>query len=197
VTAREDACHADGLPILQLADAAAWEAWLERNHADARGAWLKIAKKSSPAETVTYPDVLDVALCFGWIDGQRAPLDEHFFLQRFTPRGRRSRWSQINRQRAEALIAAERMRPAGLAHVDAARADGRWAAAYAPQRSAAVPPDLQRALDRRPRAKAFFETLSGARRYAFIYRVGEAKRPETRARRIEQFVEMLDEGRTL
>jgi uncharacterized protein YdeI (YjbR/CyaY-like superfamily) len=188
---------ADELPILPFASPEAWEAWLERHHASAAGVWLKIAKKGSGEATVTYAEALDVALCFGWIDGQKRPFDERWFLQRFTPRKPRSRWSKVNTDKAAALLAAERMRPAGLAQVEAARADGRWAAAYASQSRAAVPPDLQAALDANPRAAAFFATLRGANRYAILYRVQDAKRPETRARRIARFVGMLERGETL
>jgi uncharacterized protein YdeI (YjbR/CyaY-like superfamily) len=145
---------------------------------------------------VAYPEVLDVAICFGWIDGQRRPHDETFFLQRFTPRGPRSKWSQLNRDKALRLIEEGRMRAAGQAQVEAARADGRWDAAYEPQSRATIPEDLQRELDANPKAKAFFETLRGQNRYAFLFRLADAKRPETRARRLAQFVAMLNEGKT-
>ena len=187
----------DELPVLPFASAAAWEAWLEREHARAAGVWLQIAKKDSGIASVDVGEAVEVALCFGWIDGQVAKHDAAFFLQRYTPRRRRSRWSRINRERAVALIAAGRMRSAGLAQVEAARADGRWKAAYASPRAATVPPDLQAALDANPEAAAFFATLRGANRYAILYRVQDAKRPETRARRIDRFVAMLTRGETL
>jgi uncharacterized protein YdeI (YjbR/CyaY-like superfamily) len=184
------------LPILQFADAAAWERWLAEEHAAARGVWLKIAKKATGIPTVTHAEALVEALCYGWIDGQRAPHDKSFFLQRFTPRRPRSKWSQVNRQKAIELIERGRMQPAGLAEVEAAKGDGRWEAAYAPQSSLTVPEDFQQALDENLAAKEFFATLRGVRRYSFIYRIQDAKRPETRARRIREFVAMLAEGRT-
>jgi uncharacterized protein YdeI (YjbR/CyaY-like superfamily) len=185
------------LAIVQCADDAEWEVWLEANHAESPGVWVKIAKQGSGTTTVAYPEVLDTAICFGWIDGQRKPLDETFFLQRFTPRGPRSKWSQINRGKAEALTAAGRMRDAGHAQVKAARSDGRWDAAYEPQSRATVPDDLQRALDAEPAARAFFETLTGGRRYAFLYRLHNVKTPEARERRIATYIELLREGKTL
>jgi len=187
----------DELPILPFACADDWEAWLEREHNRAPGVWLQIAKKESRIASVTYAEALDVALCFGWIDGQKRSYDATSFLQRFTPRKRASRWSKINTGHVERLTAAGRMRPAGLAQVEAARADGRWEAAYDGQSSATIPPDLQAALDANPAAAAFFATLRGANRYAVLYRVQDAKRPETRARRIERFVAMLARGETL
>lgn len=186
----------DELPILQLPDDAAWERWLEANHSESAGVWLKTARKKAPVTTVTHADALTTAICFGWIDGQRHPYDDTFFLQRFTPRRARSKWSQVNVDKAEQLIAERRMRPAGIAQIEAAKQDGRWDAAYAPQSRATVPEDFQRELDRNPQAKAFFETLKGVNRYAFLYRVQDAKRPETRAQRIEKFVAMLSEHRT-
>ncbi|HEU4702003.1 MAG TPA: YdeI/OmpD-associated family protein [Conexibacter sp.] len=188
---------ADELPVLPFASGQAWEAWLEREHASAPGVWLKLAKKESGIASVTYAEALDVALCFGWIDGQRRAFDATWFLQRFTPRTRGSRWSKINTEHAERLIAAGHMRPAGLAQVEAARADGRWEAAYTGQASATVPPDLQAALDANPAAAAFFATLRGASRYAILYRVQDARRPQTRARRIARFIAMLERGETL
>jgi uncharacterized protein YdeI (YjbR/CyaY-like superfamily) len=182
---------------VELASAAVWDAWLEANHGSADDVWLRIAKKNAAVETVRYPEVLDVALCWGWIDGQRLPLDETYFLQRFVRRRPRSRWSQVNREKAERLIAEGRMRPPGLAEVERARADGRWDAAYAPQSRAEVPDDLRAELEARPAAKAFFESLSSQNRFAIIYRLQEAKRPETRARRLAQFVEMLERGESL
>ena len=187
----------DGLPRIRFASAAEWEEWLERNHAESDGVWIEMAKKGSGIESVRYPEVLDLALCFGWIDGRREALDERFFLQRFTPRRARSRWSRINREKAERLIEAGRMRPAGLAEVERARADGRWEAAYEGQRTADVPDDLRRELDARPKAREFFETLSSQNRYAILYRLQDAKRPETRARRLEKFVAMLEAGETI
>ena len=186
----------DDLPIFEFADREAWARWLRDEHDAAPGVWLKIAKKASGITTVTHPEALEEALCRGWIDGQRAPHDETYFLQRFTPRGPRSKWSQINRDKATKLIEQGRMEPAGLAQVEAAKQDGRWEAAYPPQSSAAVPEDFQRALDENPAAKEFFATLRGTRRYSFVYRIADAKRPETRARRIREFVAMLAEGRT-
>jgi uncharacterized protein YdeI (YjbR/CyaY-like superfamily) len=184
------------LPILEISDQAGWEEWLEQSHDSSSGVWLKIAKKGSPVATVSRPDALDSAICFGWIDGQGAAHDESFWLQRFTPRTPRSKWSQINRDKAAYLIAAGRMRPAGLRAVEAAKSDGRWDAAYPAQSAATVPDDLQQALEQNPKAKAFFETLSAVNRYAFLYRLHGVKRPENRVKRIENYIEMLSEGKT-
>jgi uncharacterized protein YdeI (YjbR/CyaY-like superfamily) len=184
-------------PVLSFASRAKWEAWLERHHGDEAGVWLRIAKKGAAARTVGYPDVLEVALCFGWIDGQRRPLDAEFFLQRFTPRRARSRWSRTNREWAVRLIDSGAMREPGLREVERAKADGRWDAAYEGQRTAGVPDDLRRALEENEAAARFFETLDAQNRYAILYRVQDAKRPDTRARRIAQFVEMLASGETL
>lgn len=186
-----------GLPIVELPDQAAWEEWLERHHTEQPGAWLKFAKKGTGVTTVNYAQAVEGALCFGWIDGQAARLDDTYYLQRFTPRTARSKWSQINREKATALIEQGRMRPAGLAQVKAAQADGRWEAAYASPAAATVPDDFQRALDAHPQAAAFFATLSGSRRYSFLYRLHQVKRPENRARRIEQYIELLSQGRAL
>jgi uncharacterized protein YdeI (YjbR/CyaY-like superfamily) len=185
------------LPVEEFTSAKAWERWLSRNHARSPGIWLKIAKKGSSVTTVSHAEALDVALCYGWIDGLRHKHDEVYFRQRFTPRTRTSKWSQINRDKVEALVAAGRMRPAGQAEIDAAKADGRWEAAYAGARSIEVPDDLTRALRRNAKARRAFEALDSRNRYAILYRVHDARRPETRARRIEQFVTMLAEGRTI
>lgn len=185
---------ADDLPVLLFADAAALEVWLEENHGGSAGVWLQIAKKGAPEPSVTYAEAVELGLCFGWIDGQRRALDATHFLQRFTPRRPRGRWSKINREKAEALLAAGRVRPAGIAEIEAARADGRWEAAYEGQRAAKVPDDLQRALDASPAAAEFFAGLDSANRYAILYRLGEAKKPETRERRLRKFVAMLERG---
>jgi uncharacterized protein YdeI (YjbR/CyaY-like superfamily) len=187
----------DGLPQIAFPSASAWEKWLEDNHAESKGVWIKMAKKEAGIESVRYPAVLESALCFGWIDGRREALDERYFLQRFTPRRSRSKWSRINRETAERLIADARMRTAGLAEVERARADGRWEAAYHGQKSITVPDDLQRELDARPQAKAFFAELTSQNRYAILYRLQDAKKPETRARRLEKFVAMLEAGETI
>lgn len=185
------------LNVVECPDGAHWERWLEKHHAVAADVWVKIARKGTGVSTVRYPEVLDTAICFGWIDAVRRPLDETYFLQRFTPRGPRSRWSQVNRDKAEALIAAGRMRPAGHAQVQAAQADGRWDAAYEPQSRASVPEDLQRALDAEPAAREFFATLRGQRRYAFLYRLHHVKTRPARDRRIASYIELLREGKTL
>lgn len=187
----------DELPILLFRVPPDLEAWLEENHGDSEGFWLKVAKKGSGEASVTYGEALELALCFGWIDSQKRGLDEKFFLQRFTPRRPRGRWSRINRDKAEALLAAGAMRPAGLAEVEAARADGRWEAAYEGQRAAGVPDDLQRELDASPAAAEFFGRLDSANRYAVIYRLDEARKPETRERRLRKFVAMLERGEKL
>jgi uncharacterized protein YdeI (YjbR/CyaY-like superfamily) len=176
----------------EFASAAAWHAWLAEHHGEPDGVWLRIAKKGSGVVTVAYPEVLDTAIAYGWIDGQRKALDETYFLQRFTPRRARSPWSKINRAKAEAMIAAGTMKAAGLAEVERARADGRWDAAYAGAAAMTVPADLQAELDARPAAAAFFAALSSQNRYAILYRLQSAKRPETRARRLETFVAMLE-----
>jgi uncharacterized protein YdeI (YjbR/CyaY-like superfamily) len=188
---------ADGLPVLAFASPAEWRAWLAENHPSAPGVWVSIAKKGSGIESVRYPEVLEEAICFGWIDGRRERLDERRFLQRFTRRRARSPWSRINREKAESLIERERMAAAGRAEVDRARGDGRWERAYAPQRRALVPTDLQAELDARPAAAAGFAALSAQNRYAILYRLGQARRPETRARRLATFVAMLEAGETL
>ncbi len=185
---------ADDLPIVLFAAPAELEGWLEEEHASSAGVWLKIAKKGSGVQSVSYGEALEVALCFGWIDSQKRGLDEKHFLQRFTPRRPRGRWSRINREKAEGLIAAGRMRPAGLAEVEAAKADGRWEAAYEGQRRAEVPGDLQRELDASPAAREFFANLDSANRYAIIYRLGDAKKPQTREGRLRKYVEMLERG---
>jgi uncharacterized protein YdeI (YjbR/CyaY-like superfamily) len=187
----------DGLPRIRFPSAAEWEEWLEDNHAASEGVWIKIAKKDAGIESVHYPEVLESALCFGWIDGRREALDERYFLQRFTPRRPRSRWSRINREKAERLIADDRMRAAGLVEVERARSDGRWEAAYEGQKSITVPDDLQRELDARPKAKAFFAALSSQNRYAILYRLQDAKKPDTRARRLAKFVAMLEAGEAI
>lgn len=185
---------ADELPIHLFAGPDELEAWLDENHASSQGIWLKIAKKGAPEASVTYAEALELALCFGWIDSQKRGFDETHFLQRFTPRRPRGRWSKINREKAEALIEAGKVRPAGLAEVEAAEADGRWEAAYEGQRTAKVPPDLQRELDANPAAAEFFASLSSANRYAIVYRLDEAKKPETRERRLRKFIAMLERG---
>ena len=187
----------DRLPTIFLASAREWEEWLEANHATSPGVWLKIAKKDTGIESVRYPEVLESALCFGWIDGQREALDERYFLQRFTPRQPRSKWSKINREKAERLVPAGRMRPAGLAEVERAKADGRWEMAYESQSRIAVPDDLERELATRPQAKEFFFQLGSQNRYAILYRLQDAKKPETRARRLAKFVAMLEAGETI
>jgi uncharacterized protein YdeI (YjbR/CyaY-like superfamily) len=187
----------DGLPILAFPDRGALEAWLGEQPADSAGFWLKLAKKGSGLASVAKTEAVDAALCHGWIDGRMNRYDGKSWLIRFTPRRPRSKWSQVNCERVEALSAAGRMRPAGLAEVEAAKADGRWADAYPPHSRAEPPPELQAALDASPEAAAFFATLKGANRYGLIYRVLDARRAETRAKRIAQFVAMLERGETL
>jgi uncharacterized protein YdeI (YjbR/CyaY-like superfamily) len=188
---------AEELEVRPFATAAEWEAWLREHHETVPGVWIKFAKKGSGLDTVTYLEALHGALRFGWIDGQARGLDDTHYLQRFTPRRARSIWSKRNREFATALIEAGTMEPAGLREVERAKADGRWDAAYAGQRSATVPDDLQRELDARPAAKAFFAGLSSQNRYAILYRLHEAKKPETRARRLAKFVAMLEAGETI
>lgn len=186
-----------GLPVLGFASAAKFEAWLRRQPPEAAGLWLRLAKQGAGVASVSKAEAIEVALCHGWIDGQLQPYDERFWLVRFTPRRRGSRWSQVNRATADRLIAGGRMAAAGLAEVEAAKRDGRWDAAYAPQSRAEVPPDLQAALDANPAAAAFFATLKGANRYAVLYRVQDAKTDKTRQARIAKFVEMLACGEVL
>jgi uncharacterized protein YdeI (YjbR/CyaY-like superfamily) len=195
VAERPDA-SATELERLPFPSAAAWRQWLEANHDTSPGVWLMIAKKGSGIESVTYAEAVDEALCVGWIDGQRARHDDLYFLQRFTRRKKRSPWSKINTERIQRLVEAGRMHPAGLREVEAAKADGRWDAAYAGQASAVVPDDLQRALDASPAAARLFAELDSANRYAILYRIGSVKKAETRARKIAGFVADLERGTT-
>jgi uncharacterized protein YdeI (YjbR/CyaY-like superfamily) len=182
---------------LLVRDAQAWRAWLEARHGEEPEVWLVLAKKGTTEPTsLTYDQALEEALCFGWIDGQMRRRDEATSLQRFTPRRSRSTWSKRNVGIAERLIAERRMHPAGLAEVERAKADGRWEAAYAGAATIEVPEDLRKALAAEPKARAMFERLNGQNRYAVLYRITTAKRPETRARRIDQFVAMLARGET-
>jgi uncharacterized protein YdeI (YjbR/CyaY-like superfamily) len=185
------------LPIIPFASRNAWAAWLEKHHTTSGGIWLKIAKKGSGIETVSYGEALELALCYGWIDGQGASFDDRHWLQRFTPRSTRSKWSKVNRQKATELIEAGEMKPAGLREVERAKADGRWDAAYDAQSTATVPDDLRRELEMNDTAREFFATLDSKNRYAILYQIQDAKRPETRARRIEKYVVMLAEQRKL
>jgi uncharacterized protein YdeI (YjbR/CyaY-like superfamily) len=179
---------AKNLPVLSFATARAWLEWLATHHASSRGLWLKIAKKGTDSASVTYAEALDAALAWGWIDGQKATFNEVSWLQRFTPRTAKSPWSKINRAKAEALIAAGTMEVPGLAEVERAKRDGRWERAYDGARSSSMPADLVAAFARNARARTFFETLDGANRYAILYRVQTAKKPETRTERIKRFV---------
>lgn len=182
-------------PVL-FKNAQAFETWLTQHHATSPGLWLKIAKRGASEASVTYPEAVDIALCWGWIDSQKKRLDEQYFLQRFTPRRARSVWSKVNVDKVAALIQAGRMQAPGLAQVDAAKADGRWALAYDGARGAVVPEDLSAALDAAPKAKAFFSTINAANRYAVLWRIQTALKAETRAKRIAQLVEMLERGET-
>jgi uncharacterized protein YdeI (YjbR/CyaY-like superfamily) len=182
------------LPVHSFASRAEWAKWLGREHESSAGVWLAIARKDAGAESVSYPDALDVALCYGWIDGRKDRLDERTWLQRFTPRRARSRWSKRNRGRAEELIERGEMAPAGMREIERARADGRWDAAYDSHSTATVPPDLLAALEHDAGAREFFEALDSNNRYAILYRIQEARRPETRARRIAKYVAMLSAG---
>jgi len=185
------------LPLLAFPDGEEWAAWLAEHGESSAGVWLKLARKDSGERSVTHAEALDVALRHGWIDSQAGAIDERHWRQRFTPRGPRSRWSKRNRRRAEELIASGEMAPAGLREVEAARADGRWEAAYDSSATAEVPPDLLAALAADPAANEFFAGLDRANRYAILYRLQEARRPETRARRLEKFMAMLREGRRI
>jgi uncharacterized protein YdeI (YjbR/CyaY-like superfamily) len=185
------------LPVLAFPSRQAWEAWLDEYHESSSGIWLKFAKKGSGIESVSHAEALEEALRHGWIDGQAAKFDEDHWLQRFTPRRPRSRWSRINRDKATELIERGDMKPAGLRQVELARADGRWDAAYEAQSTATVPDDLQRELDRHPAAREAFAALDSRNRYAILYRIQDARRPETRARRIRRYVAMLERGETI
>jgi uncharacterized protein YdeI (YjbR/CyaY-like superfamily) len=187
----------DDLPVVGFADQGEWEGWLAQQHAVSDGVWLKIPRKDSGAPGISYAAALAVALCYGWIDGQKGRLDDDYWLQRFTRRKPGSRWSKINTDKAAELIEAGLMQPAGLREVELARTDGRWEAAYAGQRAMGVPDDLAAELSRNEAARAFFATLSGANRYAILYRIGDAKRPETRAKRIAKYVAMLAAHETI
>ena len=178
-------------------NAKAFEAWLKKHHASSDGLWLQIAKKGADQPSVSYAEAVEIALCWGWIDGHKKGLDAQHFMQRFTPRRPRSLWSKINVDKVAALVEAGRMQPAGQAQVDAARADGRWAQAYDGARTATVPADLQAALDAAPAAGAFFATVNASNRYAVLWRVQTAVKPETRAKRIAQLVEKLARGELL
>ena len=187
----------DGRPILAFASQGEWEAWLDAEHQASDGVWLKFAKKGSGVETVVYAEALDVALCYGWIDSQVKSLDERFYLQKFTPRRARSKWSQVNRAKIEELTKRGRMKSAGLEQVELAKADGRWEAAYASPANMQMPDDLQAALDASPGAAEFWAGLNKSNRFAILYQLQDAKKPETRARRLEKFVGMLERGEKL
>jgi uncharacterized protein YdeI (YjbR/CyaY-like superfamily) len=169
-----------------------WAIWLDANHTTSPGVWLRIAKKAAGIESVSYAEALETALCYGWIDGQKKTYDQSSWLQKFTPRGAKSIWSKVNREKSQQLIERGQMKPAGLAAVERAKQDGRWDAAYDSSSSASVPADFQAALDQHPKAKAFFATLNSANRYAILFRIQTAKKAETRTKRIEQFIGMLE-----
>ena len=186
-----------GLPILGFACASEWEVWLSQQVPTSQGVWLKLAKKSAATASVSRQEAIEGALCHGWIDGQLGRFDEQFWLVRFTPRKRNSKWSEVNRTTVTALIEQGRMSPAGIRAVEEAKADGRWAAAYGPQSTATVPADLQAALDASADAARYFGELDWANRYAILYRVQDAKNPTTRAQRIQKFIAMLERGETI
>ena len=185
------------LPILPFANKKKWADWLTKQHDKSAGVWLKLAKKDSGIPSVTYDEALEVALCYGWIDGQKKGFDDQYWLQKFTPRGPKSIWSKINTVKAEKLIASGEVKPAGLKAIELAKQDGRWEAAYDSQKTMSVPDDFQAALEKNKKAKAFFATLNSVNRYAILFRIQTAKKAETRARRIQQSVEMLERNEKL
>ena len=192
--------HSDPLmtePRLTFLDQNEWEKWLTENGSTSRGIWLRLARKGAVQPTLTYEQALESALCHGWIDGQKRTESEAYWLQRFTRRSAKSIWSRLNKDRAEALIAAGRMLPPGMREIEKAKKDGRWEAAYASASNSVVPEDLQAALDANPKASAFFATLNGRNRYAILFRIQNAKKPATRVRKIEEFIGMLDRGETI
>ena len=186
-----------GLSVLRFANPGEFKTWLAKQPRDAAGLWIKFAKKIATSATLTKAEAIDVALCHGWIDGKIDKYDDMHWLVRFTPRKPSSKWSAINRKRALELVREGRMRPAGLAQIEAAKADGRWDSAYAPASSAEIPDDLQKALNKSPKAAAFFATLNSKNRFAILYRIGAVKKAETRTRKIAQFVAMLERGETI
>ena len=188
---------AGDIRVRAFKDAAAWELWLAKNQTATDGLWMRIAKKASGLKSITYPEAVESALCYGWIDGQKKPESESTWLQRFVPRRSRSIWSKINREKALGLIASGKMKPAGLKEVERAKHDGRWDAAYDSPKNAPIHPDFQKALDENPRAKAFFKTVNAANRYAIIWRLQTARNAEDRAKRVRSFIEMLEKGETL
>ena len=189
--------NSDNVPIMSFETQHDWEVWLKVHHAETRGIWLKIAKKGALEPSVSYAEALDSALCYGWIDGQKAAFDDKYWLQKFTPRTAKSIWSKVNCDKAEALIAEGRMQPAGLRQVELAKSDGRWERAYESQSKIMIPDDFQSALDSNPKARDFFNTLDSANRYAFLFRIQAAKKPETRSAKIQKFVEMLHQQQKL
>ncbi|MFZ4268635.1 YdeI/OmpD-associated family protein [Streptomyces arboris] len=184
--------HEDGVEILVPASQAELEAWLDTYHGERTALWVKIAKKHTGIPSLTWEEMVDTVLCFGWIDGLRRGFDDTYFLQRTTPRSPRSAWSQVNVAKAEALIAAGRMRPRGLAEIEAARADGRWEAAYASQKNATAPPDLVEALDANPAARAFYEKLSKSDQFALYLRLVTARTEKTRLARLERMMAAME-----
>jgi len=185
------------IPIRAFKDQNAWELWLSKNQTAADGIWMRIARKASGKKSIIYPEALEIALCYGWIDAQKRPESETAWLQRFMPRRPRSIWSKINREKARALIACGRMKPAGLAEVERAQKDGRLEAAYESPSGATVPADFESELERHPKARNFFKTLSRSNSFAILWRIQTAKKPETRERRIRTFIEMLEKGETI
>ena len=196
MTPAKKAAFVPDLPVKLFKTPEAWTKWLDANHGKSPGIWMQIAKKDGGLTSVSYQEALDVALCYGWIDGQKRPNDAASWLQRFTPRGPKSLWSRVNTGKADVLIKSGRMHASGLAAIAAAKADGRWESAYQPSSSSEVPPELQAALDKNPKAKAFFATLRGAIRYSIIFRVHTAKKPETKAKRVAEFVARLEQHDT-
>ena len=184
------------LPTLPFESKKKFADWLAKNHDKSAGAWLKLAKKDAEIPSVTYAEAVEVALCYGWIDGQAGSFDDKYFLQKFTPRRPKSIWSKINVEKVERLIASGEMKPSGLKAVEAAKQDGRWTAAYSSPKNIVVPEDFQSALEKNKKAKAFFESLTGSKRYSFLFRIETAKKAETRMKRILQFLEMLEKGET-
>jgi len=182
---------ADNLPIMSFETPQDWEVWLKEHHTDTKGIWLKIARKATGRSSLSYAEALESAICYGWIDGQKASFDDQYWLQKFTPRGPKSIWSKVNCDKATALLAEGRMQQAGIRQVELAKADGRWEAAYESQSKVTVPTDFQSELDKNQRAKDFFSTLDSRNRYAILFRIQTAKKPETRSARIQKFIEML------